>query len=113
MIMVREFLAGWYFSGLINPPDGYIHLFPAYKSKFVEKLARKNKLSGDDRVIEKEFSYSIHITGPDLDEFMKAGNEAAIKILAAHILSSLSNFDRLKNRSGLTGKNLNRILRCF
>jgi len=83
---------------VINPPEGYEHLFKDFKPKFTEHKLTKNRFTGERVEIKKQFHYSIRIDGNAYSDFVKASKMKTKKILASEILKSLSNLDALPKK---------------
>ncbi|MBA2746133.1 MAG: hypothetical protein H0U44_07910 [Flavisolibacter sp.] len=83
---------------IINPPNGYEHLFKDIKPKFIEFKSLINKHTGEPLVIEKQFSYSIKIKREKFIEFINASDKESIKMIVSEILNSLSNLDALPKK---------------
>ncbi|GAA0875034.1 hypothetical protein GCM10009118_14420 [Wandonia haliotis] len=83
---------------VVNPSEGYEHLYKDFKPKYTEYKALINKFSGDKMEIEKQFHYSIKITGELFDEFISTTETEGRKILAQELLKSLSNLDALPKK---------------
>jgi hypothetical protein len=83
---------------IINPPNGYEHLFKDFKPKFIELKSVTNKLTGETLLIERQFSYSIKISGELFTKFLCGTEKESKKIIAKEILNSLLNLDLLPKK---------------
>lgn len=92
---IYQYLVSLY---IVNPPKGYEHLHKDFKPKYTEYKALINKFSGDKMEIEKQFHYSIKVTGERFKEFVSASETESRKILAQEILNSLSNLEALPKK---------------
>lgn len=74
---------------------GYENWYKVKKPKYTEYKKTKDKLIGEDVIIEKTFSYEIRFSEEQLYKFTGGDDQLSKEVLISEILKSLSNLDKL------------------
>jgi len=80
---------------IINPPEGYEHMYRDIKPRFIKNRVITNKLTGEKIHIDRQFHYGIKIEGKLFSTFARETDDESEKVLASEIVKSLSNLDKL------------------
>lgn len=83
---------------IVNPPIGYEHIFKDFRPKFIENKLMTIRLTGEPLLVEKQFSYSIKISGNNFEKFINGSDSESMKVLSREILSSFFHLDALPKK---------------
>lgn len=83
---------------IVNPPKGFEHFVKKQKPKYTAYKMLKNKFTGEDLEIVKQYDDNIVITGEDYLRFLPLDEDNSRKFIASEILKSLNHLDYLSKK---------------
>lgn len=76
---------------IVNPPEGFEHLYKEQKPKYIDEKIVKNIYTGENITFIKHFFFCITIIGEEYHNFINSSDLESKQILLSKILSSLTN----------------------
>lgn len=74
------------------------HLFKVRKPKYIDFKKIVSRLTGQEIVIQKNFSYDLKLDYRTLDDFKQSNQKDGLKILALELINSLENLNFLSKK---------------